>query len=306
MFNFKKRDSGYSVILDQYEADSEKDVFANEEHKNEIRDLIWRNTQKNINRDTRRASSWLYYSAAASILLALTVVLLYRSAGIQNENIQWTYFQNTTNHIQKIWLPDSSSVFVQRGGSIAWSSDFNSLSRTILLRSGECFFDVRKQNGRPFTVVTDSVRIKVLGTSFLVKNDSASRRMCVSVMTGKVQVSRNDQVIKVLHPQEHLSVDQRTWEYAQKLVPSSDLAMWQQEKIVLREIRIYTIADYLSRFFNVSISMDAALERSDEKYTFIFSSASGFSDVMDILETIAPAVRCRKINDKSWEWHYTR
>ena len=53
---------------------------------------------------------------------------------------------------------------------------------------GEAFFNVMRDEGKPFIVRTRQADVKVLGTSFNVKAYQEDELIAVSVRTGKVEV----------------------------------------------------------------------------------------------------------------------
>ena len=60
-------------------------------------------------------------------------------------------------------LPDNSKVWLGGGSSLKYPDKLSARNREVYL-DGEAFFDVKKDNGRTFQVVTELVEVKVLGT----------------------------------------------------------------------------------------------------------------------------------------------
>lgn len=75
--------------------------------------------------------------------------------------------------------------------------------REVALDRGEAVFDVAHDAARPFVVVAGDERIKALGTSFIVRRDGD--RVRVTLLTGKVEVTRKSGLLAVLSPGERLS-----------------------------------------------------------------------------------------------------
>jgi ferric-dicitrate binding protein FerR (iron transport regulator) len=69
-------------------------------------------------------------------------------------------------------------------GSIEFPEIFAETRREIHL-TGEAFFDVAKDQSRPFIISTGDVTIKVLGTSFNVKAYQGAKEITVAVKTEK-------------------------------------------------------------------------------------------------------------------------
>ncbi|OJV14941.1 MAG: hypothetical protein BGO21_19935 [Dyadobacter sp. 50-39] len=90
-----------------------------------------------------------------------------------------------------VLLPDGSRVSLQPQATIEYPADFQSDLREISLK-GKAFFEVARDERKPFLVYTGEVTTKVLGTSFWVNRVEAGKGVEVSVVTGKVSVFQKD------------------------------------------------------------------------------------------------------------------
>lgn len=95
------------------------------------------------------------------------------------------------------YLVDGTSVVLQSGASIEHPAFLQHDRREVHLK-GNAFFDVAKDPSRPFTVYTDHLVIRVLGTSFRV-NAAASGNTEVVVRSGKISVYRPDNLQQPLY-----------------------------------------------------------------------------------------------------------
>lgn len=95
---------------------------------------------------------------------------------------------NNSHENQLAYLVDGSSVVLQSGASIEHPAFLQRDRREVHLK-GNAFFDVAKDPSRPFTVYTDHLVIRVLGTSFGVST-AANGNTEVIVRTGKISVYR--------------------------------------------------------------------------------------------------------------------
>jgi ferric-dicitrate binding protein FerR (iron transport regulator) len=92
----------------------------------------------------------------------------------------------TTDSTLLVNLPDGSRVTLNQYSSLSYPENFEEDKRSVELK-GEAFFDISRDTGKPFTIKTGETNIRVLGTSFLVKNEKDSG-VAVYVKTGKVQL----------------------------------------------------------------------------------------------------------------------
>jgi transmembrane sensor len=89
-----------------------------------------------------------------------------------------------------VFLPDGSVVVLNSGSSISYPSVFAETSRELTL-TGEAFFEIESNPESPFIVKTETMNIRVLGTSFNVNSDTTNMKHKVSLVTGEVEVIQN-------------------------------------------------------------------------------------------------------------------
>jgi ferric-dicitrate binding protein FerR (iron transport regulator) len=88
----------------------------------------------------------------------------------------------------RVVLPDGSSVNLNSGSDLMYSSlSFDSISRSVSL-IGEGFFSITKDIERPFYVNTRGIKLKVLGTTFNVKAYPDDNTEEATLVSGKVEI----------------------------------------------------------------------------------------------------------------------
>ena len=142
-------------------------------------------------------------SLFSSRLLRITAVLLItfsapymilKAHKYANENI-------FTGHLEKIivengkrmhiTLADSSKVILDAGSEFLYSRDFANGTREVYL-NGEAYFEVARDEQKPFIVHSNNARITVLGTSFNVRAWEETNTVKVSVTEGKVSLRQEE------------------------------------------------------------------------------------------------------------------
>lgn len=103
-------------------------------------------------------------------------------------------------------LPDGSVVTLNKKSSISYPQDFEGKTRPVRL-TGEAFFDVRPDKSKPFLISVNDVTVKVVGTSFNVKDNAEKTEVIVE--TGVVEVSRDTQRVRITPRQEATIVKAR-------------------------------------------------------------------------------------------------
>lgn len=118
------------------------------------------------------------------MISCLLLVGLFLFLQIRNQ-LGRTVIENKDPAPKELILPDMSKVVLNSGAVISYSKSFNKEERNILLK-GEAFFEVQRDEDRPFEITTTEALITVLGTSFNIKNMDQTTE--VNVVSGKVQV----------------------------------------------------------------------------------------------------------------------
>ncbi len=151
-------------------------------------------------------------------------------------------------------LPDSSQVWLNENSQLSYAADFNADHRMVQLR-GEAFFDVKKAEGKRFTVLTDEAKTEVIGTSFNV-SDYPGQPVRVQVATGKVAFSpRNEDNSIFLEPgMEGVLEKSSTPEKSE--IEDPNFRAWQNEELVFSNTSLQQLAQTLEVYFNVQIEID--------------------------------------------------
>ncbi len=94
---------------------------------------------------------------------------------------------NDSGQRQKISLSDGSRVVLYPGSRISYANPFKGAKREVFL-SGKGYFEVVKDDTKPFVVFADQLVTQVVGTSFTIDAFAGSESPSVEVRTGKVKV----------------------------------------------------------------------------------------------------------------------
>lgn len=92
-------------------------------------------------------------------------------------------------------LPDGTEIKLSPHSSLEYPASFEGNKREVLL-TGKAFFKVTANPGKPFFVYSGEIVTRVLGTSFWVDGGSPGSAIEVSVVTGKVSVSKRTDAVE--------------------------------------------------------------------------------------------------------------
>ncbi|MFY0600062.1 MAG: FecR domain-containing protein [Cyclobacteriaceae bacterium] len=206
---------------------------------------------------------WKYFSAAAILIIGLTISFLWQGntfteIGVHS-NKGVLIVEKEANLGQKLTfeLPDGSIVKLNAGSKITFPKTFSSETREVEL-VGEAFFDVRRDENRPFHITSDNVNIEVLGTSFNVKSYPNENEVAVSVKTGRVSVeSRNTDENLILIANEMAVYTREDKLLIKEEIRKSQVAFgWTEKKLAFENQSIEEIFKLMSRWYGVDFYLE--------------------------------------------------
>lgn len=101
---------------------------------------------------------------------------------------------NSANEVVTKVLSDGSVVTLNKNSTLTFTEKFEGDKRLVSL-TGEAFFDITPDKTKPFYIQSGDVTVKVVGTSFNVKNSKYKTE--VTVETGQVEVAKKNHLIKL-------------------------------------------------------------------------------------------------------------
>lgn len=138
-----------------------------------------------------RKPSFAAWRVAASVLVVLGLGWLGYRWMIPIEKAEIAVVKTQKNTLEQT-LPDGTKVFLNENSTLTAAADFNEETRMVTLK-GEAYFDVKRDETRPFIINANGTEVRVLGTSFNVK--AYDNHVRVAVTSGKVQFSTPKQKV---------------------------------------------------------------------------------------------------------------
>jgi ferric-dicitrate binding protein FerR (iron transport regulator) len=239
-----------------------------------------------------RGKQWLKLSAAAAIAAGL--ILAWNWQKITGSRTHINYVANNTTHIVKQSLPDSSVVWLNPNATLSYPDAFDVSSRNVSM-SGDCFFEVTKNAGRPFIIQSNQLVTKVWGTSFRVYDRHDGTIAKVTVVTGKVSVSqRNNEGVKVsptltngeviLLPAQEVVYNKNNRSLQEnKHADMKQVQKWAHVGMNFDNVSFPEIIKQLSTRFGVEIHIGSS-QLANEKMTADLSGLN-LPEVLDVLKT---------------------
>ncbi|HEY4206426.1 MAG TPA: FecR domain-containing protein [Puia sp.] len=215
---------------------------------------------------------------AASLLLAVSAIYL-----LSTKPVGATANEVTTKRgsVSRVTLPDGTQVWLNSDSKLSYLGDFTKVREVSL--SGEAFFDVAKDESRPFIIHTDKINVRVLGTAFNVKSYPADEAVEATLIRGKIEVTFNDRPTEkiILKPNERLVVSSgrkaKPVMTLDNITPIRDSIVaqtaWIQNEIAFSDESLLNISHMLERRFDVAFQFTNE-EVKSYAYTGIYEQES--------------------------------
>lgn len=217
---------------------------------------------------------------AASLALLITIGFLWRNTASETD---WEEFATAEGEKLLLTLPDGSKVWLNSLSTLRYATNFNVDNRTVYLE-GEAFFDVKKAEGRRFTIFSGPAKTEVIGTSFNLRAYD-EQPVAVQVVSGRVAFSpanRDDAVF--LEPGEEAVLTEAIEPAQKQEISDANFRAWQNNVLNFENISLAQIARQMEEQYGITIELaDATLANC--RYTAMFEDAS-LDDVLTTLSII--------------------
>lgn len=150
----------------------------------------------------------------------------------------------------KMELGDGTKIWLNSDSEISYPVQFAEDKRAVSLR-GEAYFEVSKDESRPFIVNVEQMTVKVYGTKFNVNNQMKGIVETVLV-EGRVGIIADDKEI-ILMPKQKAVYDQEKGDVYVQNVDITSYVAWKDGNFVFDNASLGAIMDKLSLWYDVDV-----------------------------------------------------
>ncbi|WP_439556446.1 FecR family protein [Dyadobacter sp.] len=241
-----------------------------------------------------RVINWEVYLSGAAAAVILSLGFLFYHLQFQKQPVSSfssheipVKMANRQKKTVRYELPDHSIVWIQPGASIEHPRSFNGKNTREINFEGEGFFNVSKDREHPFIIHSGTLKTEVLGTSFNVRANRDEKTYQVSVVTGSVSVSSENQAEKVLLKPSQQAVFERATNdlrMANLDIKKNDKETWQPVSLDFDNVTLQEITEQLQNVFRVKISVaNPALKQCVIKVGF---NNQNLPEILEMINTL--------------------
>lgn len=197
---------------------------------------------------------WYLYIAASVVLLACVVsgwLVLKNDHFIEKLALQTEKVE--ANNKGEITLADGSKVWLNSNTSLYYPEKFD--QDRIVYLDGEAYFEVARDENRPFMIYTGKGVTEVLGTSFNISTEN--KTVVVTVAKGQVALypegNREKQV--VLEQGEKGLFKEKNKEVSKVKNDDINYLSWRTGILTFENAALSTVAETLSKHYHTAITL---------------------------------------------------
>lgn len=244
-----------------------------------------------------RRKAWTY--AAACILplaLLISSFFFYREAARLNEdtvNVLMVEHFVPVGQRGMVVLPDSTRVWLNSETLLVYPDKFVGGKRSVYLY-GEAYFEVEKDETKPFVVNLRNLDVEVLGTRFNVSSYPESKQITTTLEQGSVQVRLDGDEPKLfrLKPDEQLIYHTDSRQVELETVVSADYSEWRAGGIAFDNAPFKDVLTVLERTFGISVHLETSAYNGN-RVTVHFNKHESLENIFMLLSALIPGLDYR-------------
>ncbi len=205
----------------------------------------WKKLGIEEEKQSTRKFTILKYAASILILLSLAYVInFYFNSPVEYIDVA------AKENIEKIKLPDGSTILLQKGSQISYHPKF--ISQRKLELSGQAYFEVLKSEN-PFEIELNGSMVKVLGTTFNInQKDNITE---VFVNSGSVMFSYKSQEV-LLKDKEYAYLDVSENKIYRGTDNNNNHLFWMSYELAYENTPLKEIFTDLEKYYDIDISSE--------------------------------------------------
>ena len=266
----------------------------------EMKSEVWGDLSSKIERPLkhsaprqRQLSFWVKVAAAIVFILGFGSLIYFNAVKQKPQSYSAkVVMEKESLYGQKLTfsLPDGTIVKLNAGSRLSYPKEFSPGEREITL-VGEAFFDVSRDETKPFIIRTPDLEVQVLGTSFNVRAYEGEDISKVAVATGEVAVGPTAGSYENLLPGNMISYSRSSGQmHASDYDADLELG-WKDNLLVFQKEKLAGVLTKLSRWYGVEFVL---LKDFDDKEDYsgkydnpsLEQVLSGLSFVFDLKYSI--------------------
>ena len=197
---------------------------------------------------------------------------------------------NVEGDIRPVVLEDGTHVYLRPGAIIKYNVQTLKTRRMAYL-SGEAYFDVARNEDKPFIVKTSSIGVQVLGTAFAVSASEESAQVILERGAVRLLSPENAPMVSLV-PNQKATFKVSTGDVRVEPVYAAAFVTSQYNLVSIPEATVPEIMEALQERFQTALQWDD--EKDGRRYNLAFLKSDSLEDVISMVEYMT-GIQCKII-----------
>jgi len=222
------------------------------------------------------ANGAIAQQGSAQVIKLANGQLAYKQISQKNTGLVYNTMQTPNGCLYQLILPDGSHVWLNAASSLRYPSAFPDDKRMVEV-SGEAYFDIAKDEKKPFIVTAKGMEVQVLGTAFNIMAYTDEDAVKTTLVQGAVKINAG----RILHPGEQ-AVLRTSGELLVSKPDMEEILGWKNGEFNFKETNISTIMRQVSRWYDVEVKYEG--DMSGIELSGIVARTATISQLLKALE----------------------
>jgi len=183
-------------------------------------------------------------------------------------------------------LPDGTAVWLNSDSRLTYTFEYSNKERTVQLE-GEAYFDVKQNEDLPFIVKAGPINVEVHGTAFNVRAYAEDDDISVSLVHGKVGLTRESdhEFLTFLSPNQSAIYSKKSLLYQVESCDAEVESSWHLNKLKFDGSTTEQIWKKLERWYGVKVRLQDV--NPENRYWFSVKTES-LTELLDMINKLTP------------------
>lgn len=182
-------------------------------------------------------------------------------------------------------LSDGTKVYVNSMSKLYYPVEFNGTERRVKIE-GEAYFEVTRNENKPFVVETKLYSVRVLGTKFNVNAYPEEKLVTTTLISGLVEINDGNGASVKITPGKQLSMDKETKDISVEEVDTELYISWIDNVLRIQDTRLEDILNIIKRRYDVDINVED-YSVLNERFTGKVPLNDNLSVILEQLEKVS-------------------
>ncbi len=218
--------------------------------------------------------------------------LIYHSGNHSNGPLAYNTIETPRGGQYQIILPDGTGVWLNAASSIRYPVTFSGNERTVSI-TGEAYFEVARDEKKPFRVVSGTSTVEVLGTHFNIQHYDGEVPT-TTLLEGAIQLISNGRKTP-LKPGQQASIDQYQTVRVTDNANLEEAVAWKNGLFLFNRVDIESIMRQAGRWYNIEVEYTSKCQASFSGEIARSAAIEDFLAIMSETEKVKFEIKGHKI-----------